>query len=148
MLVLADVIPVEIVIFFGAVLYVGLQLIVIFCETLVLWGLRWGSWMRSFLDAILSNVTSAVFGLVFSYMILRGPGRILENWDWTAVPFRQPVISVLVYWALSVAIEGSVLGLLRQKTLERTFSVAAIANTISYAILMGLFGLWSFSSRL
>ncbi|MBD2579682.1 hypothetical protein [Oscillatoria sp. FACHB-1406] len=139
---LADVLPAQTIPIIGGVGFIVFELIVIVCETLVLWQLEWGTWQRSLLDASLTNMTSGIIGLPLSLINFAALYRILPP----AIFFP---LWLFLSWALSFLIEGSMLLLLRRKPLRETAFASAVANAASYCVLILLFGvlrLW-FSPR-
>lgn len=133
---LADVLPAQTIPIIGGVGFIAFELIVIVCETLVLWQLKWGTWRRSLIDASLTNMTSGIIGLPLSLINFAALSRITP-------PAIFIPLWLFLSWALSFLIEGSMLLLLRRKTLRETTFVSAVANAASYCILVLLFGvLW------
>ena len=123
---------------FGLILFVPILII----EALALWGLKWGSFGRTLVDALLANVASAIFGLVFftvffsvSFQCRRVPTadgqHSVQSCDWTI----SPAVWFIAMAALSILIEGGVLLLLRRHPARRTWRSAVLENVASYVLL-------------
>lgn len=102
---------------------------VVFLEGLVLRLLRWDTWRRSLIDALLMNISSALFGCVATMAVVPS-----EN--------TAGRLAVLVGgWVLSVGIEGVVLTIVAAVRKKENRSAALIwlasllANTASYLLL-------------
>lgn len=94
-------------------------LFVIFLESLILWLLKWGSFWRSLLDALLVNIVSSLFG----FLVI----GLLQRWLFLGTLFAG---------LLSILIEGGVLALLRRHPARKTWQAAAAINTASYGLLL------------
>ena len=127
----------------GAIVFIPILII----EALALWGLKWGSFGRALLDALLANLASTVFGLVFfsvfygiSFQCRRVPTpdgqHSIQSCDWTI----SPLLWFLVMVVLSVAIEGGVLLLRKRHPARKTWISAIVMNLASY-LLLGLLAL-------
>jgi hypothetical protein len=127
----------------GAIVFIPILII----EALALWGLKWGSFGRALLDALLANLASTVFGLVFfsvfygiSFQCRRVPTpdgqHSIQSCDWTI----SPILWFLVMVVLSVAIEGGVLLLRKRHPARKTWISAIVMNLASY-LLLGLLAL-------
>jgi len=127
----------------GLVIFVPIWIV----EALVLWGLKWGSFGRALLDALIANGASAIFGLVFftlfyttSFQCRRIPTadglHTVQSCDWAA----SPVLWFIAMAVLSILIEGGVLALLKRHPARKTWTSAIAANLASY-VLLGLLAL-------
>jgi hypothetical protein len=135
------------ILFGGLALGIVVFLPILLIETLALWGLKWASFGRSLLDALLANLASAIFGLVFftifysiSFQCRRVPTpdgqHSIQSCDWTI----SPILWFFVMVVLSVAIEGGVLLLRKRHPARKTWASAIVANLASY-LLLGLLAL-------
>ena len=147
MLIVADVAVGPTILFGG----LGLGLItfipILIVEALALWGLKWGSFGRALLDALLANAASAIFGLVFFTLFYSlsfrcqfipydsGPDAG-QSCDWAV----SPILWFIAMVALSILIEGGVLALLKRHPPRKTWTSAIAANLASY-VLLGLLAL-------
>jgi len=113
---------------FGLMVFVPIWIV----ETLVLWGLKWGSFGRALLDALIANIASTVFGLVFFTLFSNTSIRLTNS----------PILWFIALAALSILIEGGVLLLLKRHPPRKTWTSAIAANLASYALL-GLLALVS-----
>ncbi len=111
----------------GPVLFAGFgiaaYLVLFLIESIVLRLLKWGAFARSLLASLLMNVPSTLagFGLIWQF------GLSSLN--------RLGVWLILTTWALSVAIEGSVLALMKRDGGRQNWTAALAANTASYLAL-------------
>jgi hypothetical protein len=130
------------ILFGGLALGVVVFIPILIIEALALWGLKWGSFGRALLDALIANVASAIFGLVFftlffttSFQCQRIPTddgqHSVQSCDWAI----SPVLWFIAMVVLSILIEGGVLALLKRHPPRRTWRSAVAANLASYALL-------------
>ncbi|MEW5870110.1 MAG: hypothetical protein AB1894_12600 [Chloroflexota bacterium] len=96
-----------------------LFLLIVVIESAVLQFMRWGSFRRSLRGSFLMNLASTLVGFFFL--------ALLPQWK---------LLGILVAWALSVLIEGLVLLRLQRDAGRRNWTVALVANLVSYAILI------------
>ena len=106
----------------GIVAYLALFLI----ESIVLRLLKWGAFWRSLLASLLMNLSSTLVG--FGLIWLAGFSRLNRLGIWL----------VLSTWALSVAIEGGVLVLMKRDGGRENWTASLVANTASYLLLLGM----------
>ena len=106
----------------GIVAYLALFLI----ESIVLRLLKWGAFWRSLLASLLMNLPSTLVG--FGLIWLAGFSRLNRLGIWL----------VLSTWALSVAIEGGVLVLMKRDGGRENWTASLVANTASYLLLLGM----------
>lgn len=106
--------------------------VIVIAESIVMALMKWGTFGRCLVDAIIMNLVSSLFGLiglcglVFYY---RGPQL--------AVPTEIGwLLFLLLTWAISVAIEAVVLLLLKRHPRRQTWLTALASNTASYALLL------------
>ena len=107
---------------FGIVAYLVLFLL----ESIVLRLLKWGTFWRSLLASLLMNLPSTLVGFCLLWLFGAWRLRGLEVW-----------FVVLATWALSVAIEGVVLVLLKRDGGRENWTASLVANTASYLLLLG-----------
>jgi hypothetical protein len=143
--IIADVAIGPTILFGGLALGIVVFIPILIVEALALWGLKWGSFGRALLDALLANLSSKVFGLVFftvfygiSFQCRRVPTpdgqHSIQSCDWTI----SPVLWFLAMIVLSVAIEGGVLLLRRRHPARKTWVSAIVMNLASYVLLGAL----------
>ena len=105
---------------FGIVAYLALSLL----ESIVLRLLKWGTFWRSLLASLLMNLPSTLVGF----------------WLISVVEFsrlnRLQFLLIPAAWALSVAIEGGVLLLMKRDGGRQNWMAALAANTASYLLLL------------
>lgn len=118
--VLADVGGPILVAGFGIVAYLALSLL----ESIVLRLLKWGTFWRSLLASLLMNLPSSLVGF---WLIWRAVFSSLN---------RLGIWLILAAWALSVAIEGGVLVLMKRDGGRQNWIAALAANTASYLLLL------------
>lgn len=113
----------------GLIFFAVLLSIIIFIEALVLRGLKWGSFTRSFIDSLVINLISATIGIMFLFI---------------GIPslYYDVGIVLLVFLALTVLIEGGVLTLLKRHPWRITWLAAIVINGVSYAFLYVLLSRW------
>jgi hypothetical protein len=130
------------ILFGGLAVGLAVFLPILIVEALALWRLKWGTFGRSLLDALLANFVSAIFGLAFftvfyavSFQCQRIPTddgqHSIQSCDWTI----SPILWFVVMIALSLAIEGGVLALLKRHPSRQTWVAALVANAASYLLL-------------
>ncbi len=107
---------------YGALTFAILTPPIILSETVVLWGLAWGSAGRSLLASLVMNVASTAAGIVVT---LFAPLLLLGGGIWGVG---------LTTWILSVLVEGGVLRLMNQGAERRNWLAAIAANLVSYTI--------------
>jgi len=105
---------------FGIVAYLALSLL----ESIVLRLLKWGTFWRSLLASLLMNLPSTLVG--FWLIWLAGFSGLNRLGIWL----------IPATWALSVAIEGSVLVLMKRDGGRQNWMAALAANTASYLLLL------------
>src|SRR5262245_38182539 len=141
MMVLADVAVAPIILFAGFLTGIKAFVPIVLIEALVLWRLKWGSFGRSLAESALINVASTFCGLVLfvvftltAFQCIRFPfdaeGHLATKRSWL-VP---PLLGLVAIWALTVAIEGGVLLLLKRHTSRQTWIAALAGNVASYAL--------------
>ncbi len=101
---------------------------IIVAETVVLLTLRWGRLGISFVAALAMNAASSLIG----FLPLNAVSRLPER----DVPAAL-LISLLPAWALSTLIEAGVMWAIQRLPIRRTLGIAAIANVVSYVLLVG-----------
>src|SRR5262245_55276746 len=106
---------------FGLMVFVPIWIV----ESLALWGLKWGSFGRALLDALIANGASTIFGLVFFTLFFS------SNFQRT----NSPILLFVAMVVLSILIEGGVLLLLKRHPPRKTWTSAIAANLASYALL-------------
>jgi hypothetical protein len=98
--------------------------------SLILWLMKWGPYPRSLLDAIVMNITSGFLGTFLSVLTL--PALVAN----TSLSSDQSVaLTLVLHGFMTLLMETAVLLLLRRKPLGKTFSVALVANLVSYSCL-------------
>jgi hypothetical protein len=105
---------------FGVVAYLALSLL----ESIVLRLLKWGTFWRSLLASLLMNLPSTLVGFLLIW--LAGFPNRLDYW----------LFIIPAAWALSVVIEGGVLGLMKRDGGRQNWIAALAANTASYLLLL------------
>jgi hypothetical protein len=142
MSVIADVAVAPIILAGGLTAGVTVFLPIVLIESLVLWRLRWGSFRRSLVDSFIINIASTLCGLVFFVMFTltlfqctRVPAsdglHTVNSCDWLV----SPLLGLVALWALTVAIEGGVLLLLKRHARRQTGIAALVSNAASYALI-------------
>jgi hypothetical protein len=145
MFVIADVAVGPIILFGGLTLGLVAFVPIVLIEALVLWRLKWGSFGRSLGDSAIVNLASTLVGLVLFVLFVQtafqcqrvpaGDGQhTINSCGWLV----SPLVGLVVLWALSVAIEGGVLLLLKRHAPRQTWIAALAGNAVSY-LLLGLF---------
>ena len=106
---------------FGVVAYLALSLL----ESIVLRVLKWGTLWRSLLASLLMNLPSTLvgFGLIW---VWRDEYSRLDRLQFLLIPAA---------WALSVAIEGGMLVLMKRDGGRQNWVASLAANTASYLLL-------------
>ena len=105
---------------FGIVAYLALSLL----ESIVLRLLKWGTFWRSLLASLLMNLPSTLIGF---WLI-----RVVEFSRLNRLQF----LLIPAAWALSVAIEGGVLVLMKRDGGRQNWVASLAANTASYLLLL------------
>lgn len=118
--------PLLLVIVFGGVGLLLLPLLFII-EGAALLALKWGSAKRCLLDAIYMNLASTLLG---SFAVC---GLLFNT---PQLDTRGTLLFILITWAISVLVEGTILALLKRHPPRKTWLTALAANTISYALLV------------
>src|SRR5262245_53916733 len=147
MLIIGDVAVGPTILFGGLMLGLVIFVPILIVEALAFWGLRWGSFGRALLDALIANIASAIVGLVFftlfytaSFQCRRIPTadglHSVQSCDWTI----SPVLWFIVMVVLSILIEGGMLLLLKRHPPRKTWTSVIAANLASY-VFLGLLAL-------
>ena len=105
---------------FGIVAYLALSLL----ESIVLRLLKWGAFWRSLLASLLMNLPSTLVGFWLIWVV---EFSRLNRLQFLLIPAT---------WALSVAIEGGVLVLVKRDGGRQNWMAALAANTASYLLLL------------
>ncbi len=98
-------------------------------ETLILWRLRWGTFLYSLLTSFLMNLASTVVGFMIANQFII---------DLTAGIF-------LLLFIISVVLEGGIMLAMNQSRheVEKVWRLAVISNVISYILLgIGILYVW------
>lgn len=96
-----------------------LTLLITLIETTVMVLLKWGSFWRAIVASLVMNIASTIIG-VFLLIIFPQP-----SW-W----------SLLIAWAISALVEGSILMLLQRGAASKNWKVAFAANAVSYLLII------------
>ena len=108
---------------FGIVAYLALSLL----ESIVLRLLKWGTFGRSLLASLLMNLPTTLVGFWLIWLA----GR-----EWDTPVYQLGIWLIPAAWALSVAIEGGVLVLMKRDGGRQNWMAALAANTASYLLLL------------
>jgi hypothetical protein len=130
MWILADAFPGPALLVVGGGIFLALEVAITLGESLILWLMKWGPYPRSLLDAIVMNITSGFLGTFLSVLTL--PALVAN----TSLSSDQSVaLTLVLHGFMTLLMETAVLLLLRRKPLGKTFSVALVANLVSYSCL-------------
>jgi hypothetical protein len=130
MWILADAFPGPALLVVGGGIFLALEVAITLGESLILWLMKWGLYPRSLLDAIIMNITSGFLGTFLSVLTL--PALVAN----TSLSSDQSVaLTLVLHGFMTLLMETAVLLLLRRKPLGKTFSVALVANLVSYSCL-------------
>jgi hypothetical protein len=133
MLVVADVAVGPIIAVFGLIVAIPVLLIIIFVEAGVL---KWFEIMppgTALRGSCAANFASALVGLALMIGATSlNSFSIYWRWEW------------LLFWALSVAVEGGILTLMYRQLSRRIWVPTIIMNSVSYAILIVCSLIWGF----
>jgi hypothetical protein len=130
MWILADAFPGPALLVVGGGIFLALEVAITLGESLILWLMKWGLYPRSLLDAIVMNITSGFLGTFLSVLTL--PALVAN----TSLSSDQSVaLTLVLHGFMTLLMETAVLLLLRRKPLGKTFSVALVANLVSYSCL-------------
>ena len=108
---------------FGILAYLALSLL----ESIVLRLIKWGTFWRSLLASLLMNLPSTLVGFWLMGW-LDGVSRLNRLGIWL----------IPAAWALSVAIEGGVLVLMKRDGGRQNWMAALAANTASYLLMLSI----------
>lgn len=94
-------------------------------ETVILWFLKWGSFLRSLLAASIVNLATTILGFAISTFTF--------SWE----QFNEPVFTLkgILLWGVFVAIEGGLLALIDKKPLRKSLMASCIMNAGNYVLL-------------
>ncbi len=103
----------------GLLILCGSNVMIIGIESIVLWRLKWGSFKRAALGAIVMNIATSVIGIGI-------------------VPFTMQLYfwGLLIDFALSILIEGGILLLFKRDNKRATWLAALAANSASYLLVI------------
>ncbi len=105
---------------FSVAALILLTIIISVAEAVVMFLLKWGSFVRSLLASLLMNVTSTIFGGV---LVVVGF-------------YSDPYLLLAIGFVLSVVIEGGVLMLMKRDSGLRNWIVSLVANSASYLLIL------------
>lgn len=109
-----------------AVIFLLIPIIVV--EAIVLRLFKWAGLGRSFIAALAMNVASSLVGFLLVGITASVPANDVG---------RALLLALLPAWALSTLIEGGVMWAFKRGAFRRTLGIAAVANAVSYALLVG-----------
>jgi hypothetical protein len=130
MWILADVFPGPALVLVGGGIFLALEVAVTLGESVILWLMKWGSYPRSLLDAMVMNVTSGFLGTFVSLLLL--PSLVIAP---ALGPKQSLAVVLFIHGGLTLLLETGVLLALRRRPLRKTFAVAMGANLVSYSCL-------------
>jgi hypothetical protein len=96
-----------------------------FLEAVILWHLKWGSFLRSLLTALIVNLPTTILGFAVSMCAFTW-----QHLDESVFDFKG-----ILLWCVFVAIEGGLLSLMNKKLLWKSLGASFIMNTSSYVLL-------------
>jgi hypothetical protein len=99
-------------------------LAIVLVEAAVLKWLKWESLPKSFLASLVMNSVSTVIGYGLAFLM--------------AAMLLPKLVEFTVAWALSIAIEGSILMISKRKAHRTSWTAALLANSVSYILLIAL----------
>jgi hypothetical protein len=107
------------------------------------------SFWKSLRNSLLVNLTSGVLGFVWVFGQLPRLEQLSDRtggdyYQVSDIAGRAFWVSVVLYWILSVIVEGFTLAALDQKqhTRRRVWQVSLVANVLSYVALFGALLVW------
>ena len=118
---------------FGLVIFIITMIIVIICEAIVLWKIKWGSFVYSLLVSLIANIASTAAGFAIAYISYVDIPALV-------IGFVDGLRWLLLTWIGSVLIEGSVMTLFKWGRWKRNAIAVVLMNSISY-ILLAIIGL-------
>lgn len=119
---------------------IGLFLLIAFVEGVILRFLNWGDMWQSMLDSIMVNFVTTIVGILLAITVLDVHLAI----DWFPDNFGEILPKMILLWALTVLVEGVLLGITRRRSFKETWGAAFIVNTCSYAIILAIMPLFNF----
>lgn len=117
-------------------------LLTVFAEGAGMRYLEWDSLRRCMIDSFIMNAVSLGAGFLMICSLLSVPFLQLAA-DFMLLTLPGVLLSFVIGWILSVAIEGVTMKMLRKKPPETTFRTMFIVNTLSYVGLIILFFIYS-----
>ena len=117
--------PLFLVAILGAAGLIAIPIIFVI-EAAVMLALKWGPVGRTILDAIMMNLASTLLGLIGVCSFLYNA----PNFDLTGA-----ILFLVITWAVSIAVEGIVLTLLKRHPKRKTWLTVIAANAASYVVM-------------
>lgn len=99
--------------------------LVVLLEAVVLWLMEWNSFLRSLFDSFLANLFTTLLGVYL--------GPTPSTFNYIHDPGFIP--RFVIFWGLSVLIEGGLILLIRRQPWVKTFKAVCIMNISSYIFL-------------
>ena len=112
---------------FGLGALIVITLVISLIESIVLYLFKWDRYGRSLWASILMNVTSSIFGGILVIV-----GLYQTSFLWFIIAFL-----------LSVLIEAGVLILMKRGAARQNWTVALVANLMSYLLIILPYALWN-----
>lgn len=115
------------------ILGVILSVVIIVVEAIVLRLLKWGSFGRSLRDSAVVNFASLLIGVVIGVIVVLS--QPFQSFTYTPLGRWLPLIFGVPMWALSVLIEGWLLGRRQDYEPRRIWTAAIVINIVSYLLI-------------
>lgn len=119
---------------------VGLFLLIAFVEGVILRFINWGDTWQSMLDSLMINFITTIIGILLAITAL----DVHLSLHWFPGNLGEILPKMILLWALSVLIEGVLLGITRRRSFKETWGAAFMVNTCSYAMILALMPLFNF----
>jgi hypothetical protein len=119
-------------------------LLIAFVEGIILRFLNWGDMWQSLFDSLMINFFTTIVGLIMAITFF----DIFPTLYGLPSNLGEILPEMILLWAVTVLIEGLLLGITRRKSIKETWGATFVINTCSYAILVAVIPLSRFGGYL
>ena len=119
-------------------------LVITFVEAIVLRFINWGDMWQSLFDSLVINFITTIVGIMAAITAFGFLDAVFGLPDTLGELLPQ----MILLWAITILIEGILLGVIRKRSFNETWGASLIINTCSYLMLAVIIPLLGFSTYL
>lgn len=123
---------------------IAIFLVITFVEAIVLRFINWGDMWQSLFDSLVINFITTIVGIMAAITAFGFLDAVFGLPDTLGELLPQ----MILLWAITILIEGILLGVIRKRSFNETWGASLIINTCSYLMLAVIIPLLGFSTYL